>query len=190
MGFRHGAGRVQGGPDARDRRFRNGDHAVGRQVQARDRSGSGPPIDAQRTQGCSLRAKSLRIHDSAGSGQEEIRGRNTLTAVAANQDPRVYLAVERTFLAWIRTGLALMGFGFVVARFGLFLRELAASGSGAPIDPSPFSLPLGAALILTGVVVNLLATRHYVRVNRELNRGGQNFGRPSTLAIVVAVLLS
>ncbi len=35
-----------------------------------------------------------------------------------------YLAVERTFLAWIRTGLALMGLGFVVARFGLFLQTL------------------------------------------------------------------
>src|ERR1700732_2625889 len=104
--------------------------------------------------------------------------------------PRDFLAVERTFLAWIRTGLALMGFGFVVARFGLFLRELAASGSSTPINPSPFSLPLGAALILTGVVVNLLATRHYVRVIGELNRGVQNLGRPSTLAIVVAVLLS
>ena len=37
-----------------------------------------------------------------------------------------YLAAERTLLAWIRTGLALMGFGFVVARFGLFLQELQA----------------------------------------------------------------
>ena len=36
-------------------------------------------------------------------------------------DVRDYFAEERTFLAWIRTGLALMGFGFVVARFGLFL---------------------------------------------------------------------
>ena len=35
-----------------------------------------------------------------------------------------YLAAERTFLAWVRTGLALMGFGFVVARFGLFLQQL------------------------------------------------------------------
>lgn len=34
------------------------------------------------------------------------------------------LAAERTYLAWIRTGLALMGFGFVVARFGLFLKQL------------------------------------------------------------------
>ena len=37
-----------------------------------------------------------------------------------------YLAAERTLLAWIRTGLALMGFGFVVARFGLFLQQLQA----------------------------------------------------------------
>ena len=33
-------------------------------------------------------------------------------------DPRIYFAAERTLLAWVRTGLAMMGFGFVVARFG------------------------------------------------------------------------
>ncbi len=40
------------------------------------------------------------------------------------EDPRVRFAAEGTLLAWMRTGLALMGFGFVVARFGLFLREI------------------------------------------------------------------
>ena len=43
----------------------------------------------------------------------------------AESDLRIYFAAERTTLAWVRTGLAMMGFGFVVARFGLFLRELA-----------------------------------------------------------------
>ena len=32
--------------------------------------------------------------------------------VAEKGDPRVRLAAERTYLAWVRTGLALMGFGF------------------------------------------------------------------------------
>jgi len=47
------------------------------------------------------------------------------------EDPRVRVAAERTLLAWMRTGMALMGFGFVVARFGLFLREIAAAGNVA-----------------------------------------------------------
>ena len=36
-------------------------------------------------------------------------------------DPRIYFASERTLLAWIRTGISVVGLGFVVARFGLFL---------------------------------------------------------------------
>lgn len=42
-----------------------------------------------------------------------------------NADPRIYMAAERTFLAWIRTGVVLLAFGFVVARFGIFLRQVA-----------------------------------------------------------------
>jgi putative membrane protein len=46
------------------------------------------------------------------------------TEMRQGADLRDYLAAERTFLAWTCTGLALMGFGFVVARFGLFLQQL------------------------------------------------------------------
>jgi putative membrane protein len=44
----------------------------------------------------------------------------------ASDDPGVRYAIERTLLAWVRTGLALMGLGFVVARFGLFIVTSAA----------------------------------------------------------------
>jgi putative membrane protein len=78
-------------------------------------------------------------------------------------DPRVYFAAERTMLAWLRTGIAVMAFGFVVARFGLFLRLLRAQG-GADVGHgvSPY---LGAALVGLGVVATAggaLQYRQYV----------------------------
>ena len=83
-------------------------------------------------------------------------------------DPRVPLAAERTLLAWIRTGLAMMGFGFVVARFGLFLRELAAVRPEPMPRPPGVSLWLGVALVLLGVVVTLLAAREHLRLHRRI----------------------
>jgi putative membrane protein len=107
-----------------------------------------------------------------------------------SRDPRVYLAVERTFLAWIRTGLALMGFGFVVARFGLFLRELASMRVASTEDLSGLSVPLGTGLIVIGVAVNILASINHVRFIRRLNEGTPPIGRPSALALIVAVVLA
>jgi uncharacterized protein (DUF302 family)/uncharacterized membrane protein YidH (DUF202 family) len=89
----------------------------------------------------------------------------------APADPRTLLAEERTFLAWIRTGIALMGFGFVVARFGLFLRELASLRAIGPLRSSALTVPLGTALLVAGVLVNIFALVHHVRTVRALSIG-------------------
>ena len=104
--------------------------------------------------------------------------------------PSDYLAAERTFLAWIRTGLALMGFGFVVARFGLFLQVLQIQQPNFQLRPYGPSFWFGTALIGIGVIVNLACTWNHIRLVRELNRGGTAFNRPSTLAIAVAMMLA
>src|ERR1700722_11133293 len=104
--------------------------------------------------------------------------------------PSDYLAAERTFLAWIRTGLALMGFGFVVARFGLFLRMLQGGQSTPPAETYGFSFWAGTALIILGVVVNIMSARQHGHLIRELNAGGSDYNRPSSLGIVVALILA
>jgi putative membrane protein len=104
--------------------------------------------------------------------------------------PSDYLAAERTFLAWIRTGLALMGFGFVVARFGLFLRVLAIGQPNVAIRGIGISPWFGTTLILLGVVVNSWSAWRHVVLVRSLRSGGRDLGRPSSLAIAVAVILA
>jgi len=104
--------------------------------------------------------------------------------------PSDYVAAERTFLAWIRTGLALMGFGFVVARFGLFLEALQLSQPNLPLRPYGLSFWFGTALIVLGIVVYIGSAWNHLRLVQELNRGGLGFNRPSRLAVGVALVLA
>jgi putative membrane protein len=105
-------------------------------------------------------------------------------------DPSTYLAEERTYLAWIRTGIALMGFGFVVARFGLFLRELASLRTIPQLETSALSVPLGMALLVAGVLVNVFSSVRHVRIVRALNSGAPMVTKPSTMGILVALGLA
>jgi uncharacterized protein (DUF302 family)/uncharacterized membrane protein YidH (DUF202 family) len=106
---------------------------------------------------------------------------------AASSD---YLAAERTLLAWIRTGLALMGFGFVVARFGLFLQQLQMAQYAPSVQPYGQSLWFGTALITAGVAVNLFSGWHHLRLIRTLDLGQATRAHPTTLAVATSLFLA
>lgn len=107
------------------------------------------------------------------------------------EDPRVRFAAERTLLAWMRTGLALMGFGFVVARFGLFLREIAAMGHvTVQQETTGWSLWIGTGLIALGVAISLLASWEYFRFVQLARQGRSYTPRTVVLAVVVSVILA
>jgi putative membrane protein len=100
------------------------------------------------------------------------------------------MAAERTFLAWVRTGVALMGFGFVVARFGLFLREIVAPGTVVSPGGTRASFVLGLALVGLGVAVNVIAAVQHRRYVAAIDAGTFRDAFGSTYALGVAVLLA
>ena len=106
-------------------------------------------------------------------------------------DPRVALAAERTLLAWVRTSLAMMGFGFVVARFGLFLRELAAVSRGTHPAPSGgVSIWFGTALVMLGALTAVLAAAQHVRFLNRLARGEPYRPTRWSLGLMVAGVIA
>jgi uncharacterized membrane protein YidH (DUF202 family)/uncharacterized protein (DUF302 family) len=105
-------------------------------------------------------------------------------------DLRDYLAVERTLLAWIRTGLALMGFGFVVARFGLFLQQIQLVNRSLAPQPTGLSLWFGTALIAAGILVHLSSAWRHVQLVRQLDQGGTGSSPSLSYAVATAIFLA
>ena len=111
-----------------------------------------------------------------------------MRSMTGERDPRVSFAAERTLLAWIRTGVAMMGFGFMVARFGLFLHEIAFA-RGEATSRGTGSLWAGTALVLLGVLVNVYAAAAHVRFSRRF-KAGEPIPTSSGFGIVLASSLA
>ena len=80
-----------------------------------------------------------------------------------------HLSNERTLLAWNRTGIAIIALGFVVARFGLLIRDLA----GTAVKPAAATASgvIGIGLTVFGAVITALSLARYLQVARGIERG-------------------
>ncbi len=101
-----------------------------------------------------------------------------------------FLANERTFLAWIRTSIAVISLGFVVAKFGVWLRELATRlAPQTPIPSTGLSLPIGVAMMAMGGALAVLAAWHYHLVNLAIERGEVKANRTLIVIVTAGVAL-
>jgi putative membrane protein len=81
-----------------------------------------------------------------------------------------HAANERTFLAWVRTAIAIMAFGFLVAKFDLFLRIEGANAAArtAPGGGGFVGDVAGLLLFLLGGVMMVLATIRFRVTARDI----------------------
>lgn len=100
--------------------------------------------------------------------------------------PSDHLANERTFLAWIRTSIALMGFGFVIVKFAIFIRQITiVLGGKAPLPGKGSSGIIGVVMVALGAIVATLAYLRYRSIEKQLKN---NFYFPSNWIIALVTI--
>lgn len=101
-----------------------------------------------------------------------------------------HLANERTFLAWIRTSIAMMGFGFVIVKFALFIRQISAVLHQTNISAGKgFSAIVGVIMVAFGAVIAALAFVRYRQVEKQLNNGSYLSSQWLTMAVTIFIII-
>jgi putative membrane protein len=102
-----------------------------------------------------------------------------------------HAANERTFLAWVRTAIAIMAFGFLVAKFDLFLRLQGALSAThtAPGTGGFVGDVAGLALFVLGAVMMLLAIIRFRLTAQDIDAAEIRPGPGERLDVALVVLL-
>lgn len=97
-----------------------------------------------------------------------------------------HLANERTFLAWIRTSIALMGFGFVIVKFALFLRQVSAVLGTVPVNQGKgYSAIIGVIMVAFGAIMATLSYYRYHHIEKQLQNN--NYFPSKWLSVLVTL---
>lgn len=98
------------------------------------------------------------------------------------------LANERTFLAYLRTALSFVAFGFVIARFSLFEREISIV-THVTAPSKHVSTTFGMAMAITGIVVGLYGGFRYIATDAALRRN-RTEAMPPSAAIIGSLVVA
>jgi putative membrane protein len=88
-----------------------------------------------------------------------------------------YLANQRTFLSWVRTSIALIGLGFAIERFSIFLQQFrliadpSATGNAASVTGYEYSALIGIGMIGMGTALIVYALKSYLDSNKTIASG-------------------
>lgn len=103
--------------------------------------------------------------------------------------PNDHLANERTFLAWLRTSIGIMGFGFIVVKFSMFIRQISfiVEDQSSPSKVS-FSGIIGVILVAIGALTAVMAYANYKKIEKQLESDTYSNSNPLTTFLTVGMV--
>ncbi|HJU35279.1 MAG TPA: DUF202 domain-containing protein [Nitrososphaera sp.] len=88
-----------------------------------------------------------------------------------------YMANQRTFLSWVRTSIALIGLGFAIERFSIFLQQFRLiadpnlTDNAASATAHDYSAMVGIGMIVLGTGLIFYALKNYLDSNKTIASG-------------------
>jgi putative membrane protein len=88
-----------------------------------------------------------------------------------------YLANQRTFLSWMRTSIALIGLGFAIERFSIFLQQFPliagtdVTGNATSATAHNYSALVGIGMIIVGTSLIVYALKNFLDTNKTIASG-------------------
>lgn len=99
-----------------------------------------------------------------------------------------HLANERTFLAWVRTAIAIMGFGFVVVKFSIFIKQISLTIGRPPQGQSNVNSHLiGISLVALGSAIIIFSYFRYITTAEAIIKG--TYYNPQLLIKMLALAI-
>ncbi|GAB3414381.1 YidH family protein [Niabella aquatica] len=104
--------------------------------------------------------------------------------------PNDHLANERTFLAWIRTSIGIMGFGFIVVKFSMFIRQVSQIvGKQVTAPPTGYSGIIGVILVAIGSLTAAMAYINYKKIEKQIASDNYSSSNPLITYLTAGMVL-
>ena len=103
---------------------------------------------------------------------------------------RDHFANERTFLAWVRTSIAMMGFGFVIVKFTLFIKQISfILQKPMPTPSHGYASIIGILLVAFGAFVAFFSFISFKRRERQIINSNYSTSATETITLAVSIIL-
>ncbi len=101
-----------------------------------------------------------------------------------------HLANERTFLAWVRTSIGIMGLGFVVVKFSMFIKQLTLMlGGNLHHTQHSYSSLIGIILVALGALTALMSFLNYKKIEQQIDQENYFSTNPMITIITCGIII-